>query len=79
VRAPGGEWTIDTHAEGDPALGAPGGDAGALQGAIDCDLGLSPLTNLLPIRRGRLPEGVARADFVMAWVSVPELARRVAP
>jgi uncharacterized protein len=68
-----GEWTIDAQGEGDPALGPPGGDARALRGAIDCDLGLSPLTNLLPIRRDRLHEAAARADYVMAWVSVPDL------
>jgi uncharacterized protein len=73
ARAAGGEWTIDPRTEGDPALGPPGGDAGALRGAIDCDLGLSPLTNLLPIRRDRLHEAAARADYAMAWVSVPDL------
>ncbi len=73
ARGAEGEWTIDARTEGDPALGPPGGDAGVLRGAIDCDLGLSPLTNLLPIRRDRLHEGAARADYLMAWVSVPDL------
>ncbi len=73
ARAGDGDWTIDARAEGDAPLGPPGGDAGPLRGAIDCDLGLSPLTNLLPIRRDRIHETVARADYVMAWVSVPDL------
>ena len=73
ARDAGGEWTIDAGAEGDPPLGPPGGDAAAVRGAIDCDLGLSPLTNLLPIRRDRLHEKAAHADYVMAWVSVPDL------
>ena len=42
-------------------------------GAIDCDLGSSPFTNTMPIVRHRLHEGGDPVDFVMAWVSVPDL------
>lgn len=41
--------------------------------ALDCDLGLSPLTNAMPVLRHRLHERPGAADFVMAWVSVPQL------
>jgi len=40
-----------------------------VDGALDCDLALSPLTNYMPVRR---LAGVP-ADHLMAWVSVPEL------
>jgi hypothetical protein len=48
-------------------------DAATLGGALDCDLGFSPLTNLMPVRRHGLHEHDGAADFVMAWVSVPDL------
>ena len=44
-----------------------------LDAALDCDLGLSPLTNLMPVRRHALHERDGTADIVAAWVSVPEL------
>jgi uncharacterized protein len=69
-----GSWTCEAEAEGDVDLPAPGADAGALSGALDCDLGFSPLTNLMPIRRHRLHEDEGERDFLMAWVSVPDLA-----
>ena len=40
-----------------------------LDGALDCDLAYSPLTNFMPARRLRAEP----ADHVMAWVSVPDL------
>jgi len=48
----------------------------ALQGCIDVDLGFSPSTNLLPIRRLKLAIG-ARADVRAAWVRFPELTLEV--
>ena len=41
--------------------------------AIDCDLGLSPLTNAMPVLRHGLHEQPGAADFTMAWVDVPSL------
>lgn len=72
-----GAWTIDADAEGTADLPAPGGDPAALAGALDCDLGLSPVTNLMPILRHGLLLGVGRAELTAAWVSVPDL--RVQP
>ncbi|GHB55760.1 hypothetical protein GCM10010347_27170 [Streptomyces cirratus] len=58
-----GRWT---------ANGAPRPD---LDGALDCDLGLCPLTNTMPVLRHGLhqrPDAAART-FLMAWVRVPDL------
>jgi hypothetical protein len=57
-RAADGTWT----ANGDPQP--------HVEGALDCDLAYSPLTNFMPARR----LAGAPADHVMAWVSVPDLA-----
>lgn len=43
-----------------------------VEGALDIDLGFTPATNLLPIRRLDLAVG-ARADVRTAWVRFPEL------
>jgi hypothetical protein len=72
-RAEGGAWTIDAEASGEAAMAPPGGDAAALAEALDCDLGFSPFTNLMPIRRHALHQGPGEREFTMAWVSVPEL------
>ena len=73
-RGEDGEWSIDVEAAGDTSLEAPGGDAGLLTGALDCDLGLSPLTNAMPVHRHSLHSEPGEKDFVMAWVLVPDLA-----
>ncbi|WP_152361408.1 putative glycolipid-binding domain-containing protein [Microlunatus speluncae] len=69
-----GTWTVDATGEGDPKLPPPGGDPETLRDALDCDLGLSPLTNTMPVLRAGLLAGGGPVDFVMAWVSVPDLA-----
>lgn len=48
----------------------------ALQGCIDVDLGFSPSTNLLPIRRLQLAVG-DRAAVRAVWVRFPELSLEV--
>ena len=55
-----------------PLAGVDG--AGALEGALDCDLGLSPLTNSMPLLRHLLHRRAGSVEFLMAWVAVPELA-----
>ena len=74
VRHSDGNWSCDTTVQGDAPLPPPGGDVEALRGALDCDLARSPLTNLMPVRRHRLHEAAGEADFLMAWVSVPDLS-----
>jgi uncharacterized protein len=62
-RAAAGSWTADDRPLPD------------VEGALDCDLGLSPLTNTMPVLRHRLLDpGAEPHDFVMAWVAVPELS-----
>ncbi|MFI7426170.1 putative glycolipid-binding domain-containing protein [Micromonospora sp. NPDC049836] len=79
-------WRVRTGEEGDldaalgaaghPAAGLPGtDDPDRLAAALDVDLGGSPLTNTLPVRRlglGRAPADLARSVTV-AWVLVPSL------
>jgi len=76
-REPGGEWTAAVDSEGDLDLAAPGGDARDLGEALDCDLGFSPLTNTMPVLRHRLHRQPGQADFVVAWISVPDLGVHV--
>jgi hypothetical protein len=68
-----GSWSCQSSADGAVRLTAPGGPTADLGEALDCDLGFSPLTNLMPIRRLDLDRGRGEADFIMAWVSVPDL------
>lgn len=60
ARDPKGAWTIDGRA------------ARALKGCSDVDLGCSPSTNTLPIRRLRLGLGASQT-IQAAWIRFPEL------
>ncbi|OLC26950.1 MAG: hypothetical protein AUG06_09460 [Actinobacteria bacterium 13_1_20CM_2_65_11] len=71
-----GRWTVRTKREGNPDLPAPGGDTSLFAEALDCDLALSPLTNSMPVLRHGLLQGGGPVDFLMAWVSVPDLGVR---
>ena len=62
-----GRWTVDGERLTD------------VDGALDCDLAFSPLTNLMPVRRSALHEHAGSEDFVMAWVSVPDLRVHASP
>lgn len=73
-RDDGGRWAYRELAQGDVDLPEPGCDPAGLDGALDCDLGLSPLTNTMPILRHGLHRRPGAADLVMAWMSVPDLA-----
>ncbi|MEI5582603.1 MULTISPECIES: putative glycolipid-binding domain-containing protein [unclassified Agromyces] len=74
-RSPQGEWRAVATQTGDVDLPAPGlADPSSVAGALDCDLGLCPLTNTMPIRRlGLLDADVPETALVMAWVDVPSL------
>jgi hypothetical protein len=69
-----GSWTVAADEDGQVALPPAGGDTAGLRGALDCDLGLSPVTNMMPILRHGLLDGGGPIDFNMAWVAVPALA-----
>lgn len=63
-REVGGTWSVN------------GDEVAELHGCADIDLGFSPVTNLLPIRRLALPIG-GRASVGAAWVRFPELSVEV--
>ncbi len=77
-----GVWSWRARTVGECGLASPGAPdelRAGLDGALDCDLGLSPLTNLMPVRRNGLHLGAGACDIVVAWVAVPELSLHVAP
>ncbi len=69
-----GGWSCSAAEQGAaPGLATPGGDTDAIRSALDCDLGLSPMTNTMPVLRHELHRRPEEVDFLMAWVSVPDL------
>jgi uncharacterized protein len=68
--APEQRWQIERGPSPDTAM--PQDDPMALQGLVDVDLGFSPVTNTLPIRRLEPAIGEAIA-VTAAWVRFPEL------
>ena len=72
-RSPTGIWRASHQARGVVRLQSPGGDMSLLTGAMDCDLAWSPLTNTMPVLRHDLLRAGGPVDFLMAWVSVPDL------
>jgi len=48
-------------------------------GALDIDLGWSPSTNTLPIRRLKLQIGQTSGEFMAAWVRFPDLTLQPLP
>jgi len=73
-----GEQPVSLEVRRDPnAVWSVGGiEAPALEGCDDIDLGFSPSTNLLPIRRLALPVG-AQSIVRAAWIRFPELTAEV--
>jgi uncharacterized protein len=68
--APEQRWQIERDPVRDKSM--PQDDLGALHGLIDVDLGFTPATNTLPIRR--LDPAIGEAVAVTAaWVRFPEL------
>jgi hypothetical protein len=76
TRDGGGVWRATYDHEGSTEMPSPSAEVGQLDEALDCDLAFSPMTNLMPIRRHRLNEQPGSAEFMMAWVTVPELTVR---
>jgi hypothetical protein len=68
-----GAWSLAATEEGQVELPSPGGDPATLAGALDCDLGMSPLTNTMPVLRNGLLSGGGPVELTVAWVSVPDL------
>jgi hypothetical protein len=67
------EQRLDLRHDGDGTWTAGGEHLPEIDGALDCDLAYSPLTNSMPILRRRIHEGEGPIDFTMAWVDVPTL------
>jgi uncharacterized protein len=65
-----GSRGVDLRRSADGAWTANGTPQPQAEGALDCDLAFSPLTNFMPAAR-LAGEPV---DHVMAWVSLPDLA-----
>ena len=65
-----GHWEASVSGSSPPASTV---SVDGLSEARDCDLGLSPLTNLMPLRRLGLLSHSTAASILVAWVSVPDL------
>jgi uncharacterized protein len=68
--APDQRWQIERVPVSDSAM--PVDDLAALHGLVDVDLGFSPVTNTLPIRRLHPAIGEA-VEVTAVWVRFPEL------
>lgn len=69
----GGVRELDLRRTDDGCWTADGEPLEGLEGAFDCDLGLCPVTNTMPVLRHGLHRGEGERTFLMAWVRVPEL------
>jgi len=67
---------LDLRHDGDGRWTLDGKPLPEVAGALDCDLGLCPLTNTMPVLRHGLHLGPGEREFLMAWVSVPDLTVR---
>jgi hypothetical protein len=68
-----GTRSLDLRHDGAGRWTANGEHLPDIDGALDCDLGLCPLTNTMPVLRHGLHLAPGEREFLMAWVSVPEL------
>jgi hypothetical protein len=67
-------WSVECKQDGQPPFPEWTADILSLADAIDCDLGLSPLTNTLPILREGVLDGAGPIEITAAWISVPDLS-----
>jgi uncharacterized protein len=73
-RSPAGVWSVSSQSAGTLEMPEPGGDPAELGEALDLDLGLSPVFNTMPVLRHDLHDGGSAEDFLMIWISVPDLS-----
>ncbi|WP_369393521.1 putative glycolipid-binding domain-containing protein [Streptomyces sp. CG1] len=71
-----GTRTLGLRHDGHGHWTANGAQLPDVDGALDCDLGMCPLTNTMPVLRHGLHRGPGERQFLMAWVSVPDLTVR---
>ncbi|MFJ5727001.1 putative glycolipid-binding domain-containing protein [Streptomyces paradoxus] len=76
AEAEAGTRALDLLHDGEGGWTANGQPLPDVDGALDCDLGLCPLTNTMPVVRHGLHRAPGEREFLMAWVSVPDLAVR---
>ncbi|SDP20355.1 hypothetical protein SAMN04487981_11827 [Streptomyces sp. cf386] len=74
VESADGVRTLDLRHDGAGRWTANGERLPDVDGALDCDLGRCPLTNTMPVLRHGLHLAPGEREFLMAWVSVPDLA-----
>jgi uncharacterized protein len=68
-----GTRRLDLSHDGAGAWTGNGEPLPELEGALDCDLAHSPVTNAMPVLREGLLDGGEPVDFSMAWVGLPGL------
>lgn len=68
-----GTRVLDLRHDGEGHWTMNGDRIPQVDGALDCDLGLCPLTNTMPVLRHGLQREPGEREFLMAWVSVPGL------
>jgi uncharacterized protein len=78
VRAASGEHEVEISAENGRWY-QNGSENLSVRGALDIDLGWSPSTNMLPIRRLGLRIGQSSGEFTAAWVRFPALTLEPLP
>ncbi len=78
-RSPAGVWSASSQSAGKLEMSEPGGDPAELGDALDLDLGLSPVFNTMPVLRHDLHNGGRAEDFLMIWISVPDLSIHASP
>ncbi|WP_327685516.1 putative glycolipid-binding domain-containing protein [Streptomyces sp. NBC_00467] len=79
VESADGERALRLRRDGDGVWRADGVPVPGLDGALDCDLALCPLTNTMPVLRHGLHTAAGERSLVMAWVSVPDLTVHASP
>jgi hypothetical protein len=78
-RSLAGAWSASSQSVGKLDMPEPGGDPSELGEALDLDLGLSPVFNTMPVLRHDLHDGGNAEDFLMIWISVPDLSIHASP
>ncbi|MGH7541681.1 MAG: putative glycolipid-binding domain-containing protein [Gemmatimonadota bacterium] len=73
-----GDQELELAVDADRRWWRDGAEMPKLEGLVDVDLGVTPSTNTLPLRRLALRVGEA-ADVEAAWVKFPELHISVLP
>jgi uncharacterized protein len=78
-RSRAGVWSASSQSAGKLEMPKAGGDPTELGDALDLDLGLSPVFNTMPVLRHDLHNGGSAEDFLMVWISVPDLSIHASP